>query len=81
MTPKTQALIWRTALGFFLTALPIVTVELSKPNPDWRYLGLALLGALGAYLDKRFSPQLADTYLPEKHIDPSADLATGPVKP
>lgn len=70
MNPKTTALIWRTLLGVFLTLVPILTVELSKPTPDWRYLALSLLGGLAAYLDKQFSPQLADTYLPAKAIPP-----------
>lgn len=70
MNPKVQALVFRTLLGVFLTLVPILTVELSKPDPDWRYLALSLLGGVAAYLDKNFSPQLADTYLPARAIPP-----------
>jgi hypothetical protein len=64
LSPKTRALIARTLLGLLLAELPLATIELSKPNPDYRVLALGLLGGLAAYLDKQFSPQLADVILP-----------------
>ncbi len=66
MTPKTQALIWRALLGLFIVEVPVLTIELSKPDPDWRLLALGLLGAAAAWAEKNYSPQLADTYLPPK---------------
>lgn len=56
---KTQAYLWRFLLGLLLAEIPIVTIELSKPEPDWRLLALGLLGGLAAYLEKRSAPQLS----------------------
>jgi hypothetical protein len=56
---KNQAYLWRFLLGLLITEIPIVTIELSKPEPDWRLLAIGLLGGLGAYLEKRVSPQLS----------------------
>jgi len=74
MTPKVQALIARTLLGIFIVELPILTIELSKPDPDYRLLALGLLGGLAAYLDKAFSPQLADHILPNAVADDPTPL-------
>ncbi len=59
LSPKTQALLWRALLGLFLVEVPVLTVELNKPDPDWRLLGLGLLGAAAAWLEKNNSPQLS----------------------
>jgi hypothetical protein len=70
LNARTQALIARAVLGIVLVELPILTLELSKPNPDYRLLALGLLGGLAAYLDKLISPQLADTYLSPRGTSP-----------
>lgn len=57
--PKNQAYLWRFILGLVITEIPIATIELAKAEPDWRLLALGLLGGLGAYLEKRLSPQLS----------------------
>lgn len=59
MDPKTQAYAWRFLLGLLITEIPILTIELSRPEPDWRLLAIGVLGGLGAYLEKRVSPQLS----------------------
>lgn len=62
--PRTQALVGRFVLGLVLIDIPVVTYALQQPVFDWKLLALGLLGGLAAYLDKYFSPQLADTLLP-----------------
>jgi hypothetical protein len=63
--PRTQALILRFILGLVLTDIPVITYQLQQPTFDWKFLAIGLLGGLGAYLEKFFAPQLADTILPD----------------
>lgn len=73
LDPKTQALIWRALLGIFLVEVPVLTIELSKPSPDWKLLALGLLGGAAAWLEKNYSPQLSS---------PGAEVApVAPPKP
>lgn len=59
MTAKQQAYLWRFVLGLVITEIPILTVELTRPTQDWRLLAIGLLGGLGAFLEKAYSPQLS----------------------
>lgn len=59
LDPKTQALIWRFMLGLVITELPIITIELQRPEPDWRLLLLGLIGGLSTFLEKYVAPQLS----------------------
>jgi len=73
--PKVQVLIARTVLGIMLVEIPILTLEVSKPDPDWRLLALGLLGGLAAYLEKALTPQLADHIMPNATFLPDTNKA------
>jgi len=68
--PRTQALLWRAVIGLLLVELPVVSFQLAQPTFDYKMLAIGLLGAAAAYLEKRLSPQLADTYLQPREGTP-----------
>lgn len=52
VSPKTQALLWRAALGLVIVELPIITLQLQQPTFDYRLLAVGLLGAAAGWLEK-----------------------------
>lgn len=80
LSPKTEALIARSLLGLALVEIPVVTFQLSQPVFDYKLLAVGVLGALAGFLDKQFSPQIANVILPDTKVDvptaPAAAVAT-----
>src|SRR6266487_2092005 len=59
VSPATQALVYRFLLGLTLAEIPIATAVLSSPSPDYRLLGLGLLGGLATALEKYVAPYVS----------------------
>lgn len=66
LDPKTWAMVWRFLLILGVIDLPIISAQLSQPVFDWKLLLAGVIGGAAAALEKSFSPQLADSYLPPR---------------
>lgn len=59
LSPKAQALLWRSLLGLFLVEVPILTYQLQQPTFDYKLLAVGLLGAAAGWLEKNVTFDLA----------------------
>jgi hypothetical protein len=76
LSPKTQALLWRSLLGLVLVEVPIISAQLQQPTFDYRLLAVGLLGAAAGYLEKNVTFHLTpDSYAP------ATPVVIGPSEP
>ncbi len=61
VSPRTQAILYRFGVGLLVVELPVLAAVLQQPNPDWRLLGIGLLGGAVTALEKYLAPQLVTT--------------------
>jgi len=55
---RSQAILWRFALGLVLVEIPVLTGYLtSVPRPDWPILLAGLLGGVAGAISKYLEPQ------------------------
>lgn len=79
MDARVQQIVLRFVLGTLIVELPILTAVLSQPNPDWKLLGIGLLGGLSAAIEKYLAPVIFPGGLTQTVAVPLRSLPSTPV--